>query len=284
MIGDVDGSPRRLLGPGRDPQISPDGRWIAYRDSEAAHTYVVSSAGGLPWLVARRARPFGWASTSRQLLTVDGGNALSVTDVDTRRRVTIDRGATILGASFSPSGTDIVWGRGPRDGNLRDGKVDVFVARIDGSQRRRLTRDGNSSYPVWGRTEIAFARVRSSGNPRYPIYELWTIRPSGEELKRVTRTSHAPLEWSVDGRRLLTSTVGRSGVVLSVIDMPTRAIRPLIRGQFVLPLSLSRDGRSILVWALSPTRKPEGDLVRVDWNGRRTTLVRDAGEGGDWNL
>jgi hypothetical protein len=71
---------------------------------------------------------------------------------------------------------------------------------------------------------------------------------------------------------------------LSVIDMETRAIRPLIRGQLVLPLSLSKDGSSILAWALSPVRKPEGDLVRVDWDGRRTTLVRDAGQRADWNL
>jgi hypothetical protein len=66
--------------------------------------------------------------------------------------------------------------------------------------------------------------------------------------------------------------------------MQTGSIRPLIRGQFVIPLSLSKDGRSILAWALSPVRKPEGDLVRVDWNGRQTTLVRNAGQFADWNL
>jgi hypothetical protein len=82
----------------------------------------------------------------------------------------------------------------------------------------------------------------------------------------------------------LTSTNSKSGSVVSVIDMQTGSIRPLIRGQFVIPLSLSKDGRSILAWALSPVRKPEGDLVRVDWNGRQTTLVRNAGQFADWNL
>jgi Tol biopolymer transport system component len=148
----------------------------------------------------------------------------------------------------------------------------------------RLTRGGKSGYPAWGRQRIAFARVRSSGDPVYPVYELWTMQPSGSGLQRVTRTSHGPVEWSVDGRRLLTSSSSKSGVVVSVIDMETRAIRPLIRGQLVLPLSLSKDGRSVLAWALSPVRKPEGDLVRVDEKGRRTTLVKDAGQRADWNL
>lgn len=41
-IGRVDGSRPRLLGQGRDPRISPDGRWIAYSHDE--HTYLVSRA------------------------------------------------------------------------------------------------------------------------------------------------------------------------------------------------------------------------------------------------
>lgn len=282
-IGNVDGSPRRVLGEGRDPKISPDGRWIAYSDSQAEHTYLVSSTGGRPWLVARNARPGRWSSTSRYLTTVDQGRALYVTDVETRRRVTIDRGANILGANFSPSGEHIVWGRQPVRGGIH-GDADVFRARTDGSRRMRLTRGGKSSYPVWGRQRIAFGRLRSSGDPVYPVYELWTMRPSGKALKRVTRTSHGPVEWSVDGRRLLTSTNRTSGSTLSVIDIETGAIRAVIRGQFVIPLSLSRDGRSVLAWRLSPVRKPEGDLVRVDGHGRQTTLVRNAGQFADWNL
>ncbi len=115
-------------------------------------------------------------------------------------------------------------------------------ARIDGSQRTRLTQGGRSGHAVWGKQRIAFSRVRASGDMRYPVYELWTMRPSGMGLRRVTRTSHAPVEWSADGRRLLTSTYSKSGSVLSVIDMETRAIRPLIRGQFVLPLRSRRTG------------------------------------------
>jgi Tol biopolymer transport system component len=281
-IGNVDGSSQLPLGQGRDPQISPDGRWIAYSHGE--HTYLVSSAGGRPWLVARNARPGRWSRTSRLLTTVDQGRALYVTDVATRRRTTIDRDVTILGVSISPSGKEVVWGRKRGQGSVVEGGVDLFRARVDGSQRIRLTRGGRSSYPVWDEQRIAFARVRSSGDLHYPVYELWTMRPTGKGLQRVTRTSQAPVEWSADGRRLLTSSYSKSGSVLSVVDVRTGSIRPLIRGQFVIPLSLSKDGRSVLAWALNPRTKPEGDLVRVNWNGRRTTLVKNAGQFADWNL
>lgn len=282
VIGNVDGSPKGILPEGRNPRISPDGRWVAYSHDE--HSYVVSSKGGRPWLVARNARPARWSRTSRYLATVDQGRALYVTDVTTRRRVTIDRDATILGVSISPSGKEIVWGRKRGQGAVLEDGVDLFRARIDGSHRIRLTRGGRSAFAVWGPQWIAFGRLRSSGDPVYPIYELWTMRPTGTGLQRATRTSHLPVAWSADGRRLLTSTYRKSGGELSVIDMPTGSIRPLLRGQLVLPLSLSKDGRFILAWTLSPLRKPQGDLVRVTWDGRRTTLVKNADQLADWNL
>lgn len=85
---------------------------------------------------------------------------LYVTDVHTRSRVTIDRGTAIYGASFSPSGRDIVWARKRGDNQLVEGRVDLFRARVDGTQSTRLTQDGRSTYPVWGPTRIAFGRVR----------------------------------------------------------------------------------------------------------------------------
>lgn len=179
--------------------------------------------------------------------------------------MTIDRGANILGVSFSPTGKDIAWGRQPVRGGVY-GDADVFRARPDGSQRIRLTRGGKNSSPVWGPRQIAFARARSRGDKHYPVYELWTMRPSGKGVKRMTRASHAPVEWSGDGRRLLTSTYSKSGSALSVIDMKTGAIRPVIRGQFVIPLSLSKDGRSVLTWSLSREEAGGGSRpCRLEW-------------------
>jgi hypothetical protein len=64
-------------------------------------------------------------------------------------------------------------------GYVVDGGVDLFLARVDGSRRIRLTRTGRSSSPVWGRRGIAFSRVQPSGDAHFPIYELWMMRPRG---------------------------------------------------------------------------------------------------------
>jgi hypothetical protein len=209
---------------------------------------------------------------------------LYVTDVRTQSRVTIDRGTAIYGASFSPSGRDIVWARKRGDSQLVEGGVDLFRAQVDGTQRTRLTRDGRSTYPVWGPTRIAFGRVRRSGDVHFPIFELWTMRPQGDGRKRLTRTSHGPIQWDSTGRRLLTSTVNPAGVTASVVDAGNTSVRPFIQGKRVLPLALSRDGRSVLVWVTSARPPLLGNLVKVRWDKRQTILVRDADQGGDWNL
>jgi Tol biopolymer transport system component len=176
-LGGTDGSQPRLLGEERNPRLSPDGRWIAFNRKRNA--FVVASNRGRPWLVARNALAARWSPDSRYLATAEQGRALYVTDVETRRRVTIDRGATIYGASFSPSGKEIVWARKRGQGYVVDGGVDLFLARVDGSRRIRLTRTGRSSSPVWGRRGIAFSRVQPSGDAHFPIYELWMMRPRG---------------------------------------------------------------------------------------------------------
>jgi Tol biopolymer transport system component len=274
-LGDADGARAHSLGAGKLPRISPDGRWVAF--SRNADVYAVSSAGGRAWLVARNVVPGPWSPTSRYLVT-ESNEALYATDVETRRRVTIDRGATIYGASFSPSGEEVVWARKRGNGYLVEGGVDLFRARVDGTGTTRLTRGGKSAGPVWGPKRIAFGRVRRSGNVHIPISELWTMRPRGDGFRRLARGNHVPIEWSADGRHLLTSTVSASRMTSSALDVETGTIRTLVRGRNVFALALSRDGRFALVWI-------HRNLVRVSWDGRsQTVLARNVDELADWNL
>lgn len=92
----------------------------------------------------------------------------------------------------------------------------------------------------------------------------------------MTRGSHAPVAWSADGRRLMTSTYdSASSGSIGVIDVETAASVASCRG-------ISRDGGSILAWVVG-SAPPDGDLVRVRWGGTRTILVRDADQRADWN-
>ncbi len=288
VVQEVGGSRPRLLGDGRRPRLSPDGRWVAFVGDE--HTYVVATVGGRTSLVARDADPIRWSPDSRYLATVGQGRALAVFDMRTRRSVTIDFDATFHGVSFSPSSTDIVWARQTGRTYSIERGIDIVRARVDGTGRSRLVSGGRNAAPAWGRRAIAFGKIRPGRVPRFPVYELWTMSPGGDELRRVTRTSHIPVDWSDDGRVLLTSShhaaqsVLSSRSVLSLVEPQTRTVRVILEGDFVIPHALSRDGRSALAWSWDPKIKPYGKIVRVSSNGSTRTLVRKAGEFADWNL
>jgi hypothetical protein len=124
--------------------------------------------------------------------------------------------------------------------------VDVVVARIDGTQYRRLTDDafrdrGPSWRPDGG--AIAFYSDRGGG------YEVWSIRPDGSGLEKLFGSSQASMNfpvWSPDGTRIAAAsipgnwslyTLGPGGPAATAMPAPPEA-------RF-WPLSWSADGRRI---------------------------------------
>jgi hypothetical protein len=281
LMGAADGSSPRLLVTGARPKLSPDGRWVAFVGDQ--DTYVVSSTGGRPSLVARDANPIGWSPSSRYVAWAAQGRALGIFDVRTRRATTIDRGATFHGATFAPSSGEIVWARQAGRAYTTTRGIDIVRAGVDGTARTRLVSGGRNAAPVWGRKTIAFGRIRPGRVPQFPIFELWTMSPRGDDLRRVTRTSHIPVDWSADGGVLLTSTYGPSRSVLSLVEPVTGDVRRLLASRFVIPQALSQDGRSALAWVWDRRIKPRGNLVRAGSDGSQRILVRSADEFADWN-
>jgi len=139
---DLDGTKRRRLAAGNVPDISPDGRWVAFVN-RANQLQVIASEGGASRLVVRKPNPyaFRWAPNSRRLGVVIGGS-LVVIDIETGERVTIDRGRHVYGFSFSPSGKEIAWAR--KTGKLTPtlGGNDIYRASTSGGNVHRLTRTG----------------------------------------------------------------------------------------------------------------------------------------------
>lgn len=273
---DLDGSNRRRLAAGNVPDISPDGRWIAYVD-RAYRLRVVARERGAPRLLARDPDPwmFRWASDSRRLAVVVRG-ALVVIDVKTGQRVTIDRARDIWGFSFSPSGKDVVWARKTGKPAVTQGDVDIFRASASGGDVRRLTRDRGSDDPVWGTTGIAFARFEPF-TMLHPPVELWFVRPDGRGLRRLSDLNLAPFAWSRDGRRLLAYSVSEVDTRPYAVDLSSGKARALIRSRWeVFTAAFSSDGRLVLA-------VDGGRLVEVPWEGGRArVLARGVDEVADW--
>ena len=141
---------------------------------------------------------------------------------------------------LSPDGEWVVFS----EGGLRE---DLFVARTDGAQYRRLTDDAfRDRAPAWSPdgTRIGFFSDRTGE------YELWTIRPDGSGLAQITRdakTAGMPV-WSPDGARIafgggakpwgLIDAAASEGQLLS----PEPEMGPT--GRF-FPASWSPDGKRI---------------------------------------
>jgi len=196
------------------PTWSPDGRYLYFSSTRGGtmnmwRTAIDERSGrttGQPEPITTPSTWSGAFSFSRD------GSRLAFASVDYR--------STILRVPFDPARGEVIGPPEPlvrgtrpiRDPELsRDGqwltfteagvREDLFVARIDGSQYRRLTDDAfRDRGPGWSPdgSRIAFYSDRSGS------YELWAIRPDGSGLVQLTTgtgTAGFPV-WSPDGKTI----------------------------------------------------------------------------------
>jgi Tol biopolymer transport system component len=132
---------------------------------------------------------------------------------------------------------------------------DLVVARIDGTEYRRLTDDSHRNRgPVWSPDGqwIVFYSDRSGS------YQLWRIRPDGSGLEQLTNDPRGFLFafWSPDGSQLAAQFESGGG---ELIDMrsnarprPARVIPPPDPGSQVWPFGWTPDGKRLVTAVLGP--------------------------------
>jgi Tol biopolymer transport system component len=111
----------------------------------------------------------------------DGGNASPITSL----------GANVTGSPhWSPDGQKIAF-----DCNIRGGVYDVYVVSAEGGKPQPLTNKDSSFAPAWsadGR-RIYFASNRTGRN------EVWSMDPTGKDVKQITRNGGMGPQPSADG-------------------------------------------------------------------------------------
>ncbi|HEY6064705.1 MAG TPA: protein kinase, partial [Thermoanaerobaculia bacterium] len=163
------------------------------------------------------------------------------------------------------------------------GQEDIFVARMDGKETRRLTDDGfRDRGPAWSPDgkRLAFYSDRSG------TYQVWEIRPDGSGLNQWTSfksSANFPI-WSPDGTQIVTEEIG--GRWHSVDARPgasprsDRSMPELENPEKFWPLSWSRDGRLIAGIAV---HADGGVRAVVTYSVENRRFERfDAGPGGAW--
>jgi Tol biopolymer transport system component len=161
-------------------------------------------------------------------------------DHDGSRAVTVPmpaRGGFQSGPTFSPDGRRIAYAASLGD------DIDIYSASAVGGGLQRLTSDGRSLAPIWGKPGIAFHRLTRKGG------DVWLLPRETARPRRLTRTGEGiyPSAWSANGRALLAYNPAVHNGRLWAVDGRNGHARPLTGWVGDLfAQGLSRDGRTVL--------------------------------------
>jgi len=122
---------------------------------------------------------------------------------------------------------------------------DIFLARTDGTEYRRLTDDTfRDRAPSWSPDgqHIAFASDRGGS------WGIWWMRPDGSGLEQLARGGAFPL-WSPDGSRIAWTDFGTGWALVDMtskeLPHPVRMMPQIDASSRFWPLTWSADGKKI---------------------------------------
>jgi hypothetical protein len=244
-IAKPDGSDAHQLTVGSVGVLSPDGETVAVARRHQGIFLVPSHGGRAQRLTSRALDPQAWSPDGKTLIAIAETDRsvyrLVALDRDSGKQATIARGS-LYGFDFSPGGDEIVYSRAPEatfEGICGD-QFDLYVSKLDGSSPERVTHDGLSAFPVWGKSGIAFSHFpadSSTDTQSCSAPGVWTIDPDGKnEHAVITRAPDSitlagyygfqPLAW-LDDEHVLVGLRTDSGTEGAIVDTKTRHLRRL---------------------------------------------------------
>jgi hypothetical protein len=291
-IADPTGAHARRLTKGFVGLLSPDGRTVAVQRTGKGIFLVSSDDKQTRRLTAApNLRPQAWSPDSKKVyVTAASGQAvveLAAIDRDSGHMETIARGS-LYGVDTSPDGKQIVYSRAAEatEQGICGDQFDLYVAKLDGSDAKRITHDGVSAFPVWGPAGIAFMHFPGGGTQAdCGAAGIWTSDADGSNAKAVIDRAPdsitllgfyglQPLAW-MDDSHLLIGLRGETGTEGAVLDVASKRIRRLNQfvdegssdGRFAVGGSTD-EGNAVTIIRLSDGRRvfQRKDVCCPDWN------------------
>jgi hypothetical protein len=291
-VADDDGTNPHKVGRGFAPQISDDGRWIAWIKPGTPNQLMLRLADR-----SRKARVVGRSSfvgefrfsPDSKSIGLVLSRRLFVYDIRARKESRVASGV-IRGFSFSPDSASIVFGTAGRN-DAGDAPSDLYSVALEDSSRFRITRDRKSLNPLWGPNGIVHDRF-SAREGDAPTYNLFEIQPDGGSLRRITRlrvptlmSGLIPLELSGDGKRMLAEFVGQDSSLafrVNPVTGKTKALDDDFENGLV-GFDLTADGRTVLGHTGGPDPTARHNVVTVPYGGGEPEVLVRRASSPDWN-
>ncbi len=260
-VADARGHNARKLGPGEEPQISPNGQYVAADvfGHNTNEVVVYRTAGGVVGKFVAGGGFEAWSSDSRYLaISVFNVGSfgvakseLAVVDITTRKTVVIAHGL-ISGASFEPNSSDtLVFGKYKSQSQVAP-PVNLYTADPTGTVAPvQLTHDNNSLNPLWTARGIVYDRQRKRKlAPEYQLYLLSGGHSTQLTSIKVDQLSEGlvPIAASADGSRLAAEYEGQDnseGWAVNVVTHHAKELATPTNG--LEDAGISRDGKTVLV-------------------------------------
>jgi len=242
VVADPNGAHPRSLGRGSAAVLSPDGKTVAVRRPDGI--YLVSAGGKRARrLTTRRLQPQAWSPDGKTIIATRP-KPLAVLELDaidrSSGRVRVIASGSMYGFAFSPKGDELVYSRAPTatgEGPCGD-QFDLYTTKLGGGTPKRLTHDGVSGFPVWGKSGIAFSHFPAGTSTQdCSAPGIWTMSPDGSRVQPVIERAPEelasndlfglqPLAW-LDDSHILAGVRTNSGTLGAVVDTRTRRLREL---------------------------------------------------------
>ncbi len=297
------GSGAHRVGPGNNPQVSPDGKSIAYLHEGPGHgqeLMLAPASGGKPRALMSGLRESSYLTFSPDSKTIA---ALRGPEIGKLKLVAIDvasgaqrvlAGGYFSGFSFSPEGDELVYAKAPND--HYPVPSDLYRVSTNGGRAARLTGNRASLDPLWGPDgKIVYVKQLGAKKRRYgPKNELFLIGPNGKGSKRLTHTKVDPLlqglfptEWSASGNRLLAEFEGQDTSYAVTVNPRTGAQRALDKRNqgesgFV-GTAISKDGTTVLGYSGGFDPGSAHNIAAFPYGGGRAKVLVKNAFSPDWS-